>query len=143
MHPRNSTDPERAPEAPPPYELHSTGDVLGSSAAVTGTATATESDGVSKTDQENVDEGLIEIAFKSTAPAELKSLIDLQAQHQQAHPDASSGTFAPPPHKDVPGLNIVVQVVGSRGIAFPWLHSQAHIGTNTAYLRRRAAFPCS
>ncbi|KAK8130689.1 glycosyltransferase family 28 domain-containing protein [Apiospora kogelbergensis] len=100
MERKDSTDTERALDAPPPYELHSTGDILASSAAIT-------------------ENGSIDIAFNSTAPAELKQLINRQPQGLPSDPGVASA--APPPRRDVPGLNIVIQVVGSRGDVQPFI----------------------
>ncbi|KAK6858737.1 hypothetical protein PG995_005301 [Apiospora arundinis] len=100
MDQRTSTDTEWALDAPPPYELHSTGDILASSAAITATRS-------------------IDITFASAAPAELKQLIDRQPQDLPSYPRAPSGTS--PPQANVPALNIVIQVVGSRGDVQPFI----------------------
>ncbi|EHA54186.1 glycosyltransferase family 28 domain-containing protein [Pyricularia oryzae 70-15] len=90
---------------PPPYELHSTGDVLSVSAAVTAT-------------------GSIDVAFTSTAQADLRQLIDSQqnrGQQNEPHPSAQSNDLGSIPSGNVPSLNIVIQVVGSRGDVQPFI----------------------
>ncbi|EJT69033.1 hypothetical protein GGTG_13430 [Gaeumannomyces tritici R3-111a-1] len=82
---------------PPPYQLHSSGTVLASAAAVN-------------------EHGGVDIDFSSTSPEELERLLP---------PPPAVRTDAQPPQESTGGgrrcpiLNIVVQVVGSRGDVQP------------------------
>ncbi|KAF2182922.1 glycosyltransferase family 1 protein [Zopfia rhizophila CBS 207.26] len=81
-------------DEPPPYELHSSGTILASSSAL------------------KVD-GTLDIDFASSAPEELdKSL--------PSYPTATAEP-APVPLRPCPLLNIVIQVVGSRGDVQPFI----------------------
>ncbi|KAM0583636.1 hypothetical protein ACHAQF_008401 [Verticillium nonalfalfae] len=84
-------------DQPVPYEVHSSGDVLASSAAVNS-------------------HGGIDIDFSSSRPEELKSLLppfpSPKQLGQQLPPDAD---------RKCPALNITIQVVGSRGDVQPFI----------------------
>ncbi|CAI6321577.1 unnamed protein product [Periconia digitata] len=79
---------------PPPYELHSSGDVLASTCTL-------------KAD------GTLDIDFASAAPEELDKLLPVQ------QPTLEEPTLRPA--GKCPPLNIVVQVVGSRGDVQPFI----------------------
>ncbi|KKA30686.1 hypothetical protein TD95_004632 [Thielaviopsis punctulata] len=79
--------------APPPYELHSEGSVLTSSTAINA-------------------QGGIDIRFSSIAPHELEALLPPLPKPTEA---------AAGPVKPIPALNIVIQVVGSRGDVQPFI----------------------
>ncbi|KAH8688353.1 hypothetical protein BGZ61DRAFT_533137 [Ilyonectria robusta] len=81
-------------DAPPPYELHLEGSVLTSSAAIT-------------------DAGTIDISFSSKHPDELNALLP-------ALPESASAP-SPADPAQCPPLNIVIQVVGSRGDVQPFI----------------------
>ncbi|KAM6525894.1 hypothetical protein FALCPG4_011426 [Fusarium falciforme] len=81
-------------DAPPPYELHSSGSILATSTTV------------------NVD-GTLNVDFSSTSPGELNKLL----------PPVPRPSSHPAPRDDVPcpPLNVVIQVVGSRGDVQPFV----------------------
>jgi len=88
-------------EAPPPYELRSTGDLLDSSATIT-------------------DDGRLNILFSSKSPLKLKSFLP---QYPVSVP-APQGGYLPlslVPQVKCPRLNIVILVVGSRGDVQPFV----------------------
>ncbi|KAM4067292.1 UDP-glucoronosyl and UDP-glucosyl transferase domain-containing protein [Hirsutella rhossiliensis] len=80
-------------DAPPPYELHSSGSVLASSFAVTA-------------------DGRLNVEFSSTAPQELERLLPPVPTPQPGEAQAEIRC---------PTLNIVIQVVGSRGDVQPFI----------------------
>ncbi|EXA30688.1 hypothetical protein FOVG_17953 [Fusarium oxysporum f. sp. pisi HDV247] len=86
---------------PPPYGLHSAGDLLDSSAAISG-------------------DGRIDIAFSSNSPAQLASLLPTLSQQL---PGADEDQESAPPKINLkcPRLNLVIQVVGSRGDVQPFI----------------------
>ncbi|KAG7418525.1 Sterol 3-beta-glucosyltransferase UGT80B1 [Fusarium oxysporum f. sp. raphani] len=88
-------------DAPPPYGLHSAGDLLDSLAAILG-------------------DGRIDIAFSSNSPAQLASLLPTLSQQL---PGADEDQESTPPKTNLkcPRLNLVIQVVGSRGDVQPFI----------------------
>ncbi|KAG8675942.1 hypothetical protein FPOAC1_001937 [Fusarium poae] len=85
-------------DVPPPYELHSSGTVLASSAAVN-------------------EHGSLDITFSSMAPEEVNRLLPPPKTHQPESIAESSTT----PQQPCPNLNVVIQVVGSRGDVQPFI----------------------
>ncbi|KAM0358606.1 hypothetical protein ACHAO7_003691 [Fusarium culmorum] len=85
-------------DVPPPYELHSSGTVLASSAAVN-------------------EHGSLDITFSSMAPEEVNRLLPPQKPHQPESAAESSAT----PQQPCPRLTVVIQVVGSRGDVQPFI----------------------
>lgn len=118
---RGSGDEEEAHlfDAPPPYELHATGDVLDSSAAVTGEACQFRNQCHHRPSQAIADEyigdGRINVTLTSKSPAKLAELLHLKrtpvpAVHELV---STNGSWK------CPSLNVVIHVVGSRGKPIP------------------------
>ncbi|PVI03303.1 glycosyltransferase family 1 protein [Periconia macrospinosa] len=81
---------------PPPYEIHSSGKLLASTCTLK-------------------DDGTLDIDFASSAPDELaNALPEYQAVVVESKPPATL-------HRQCPPLNVVVQVVGSRGDVQPFI----------------------
>ncbi|KAF5643402.1 sterol glucosyltransferase [Fusarium tjaetaba] len=87
-------------DAPPPYELHSSGSILASTSRVN-------------------DEGKVDIEFSSLQPDELNRLLPPD-KAQEIEPSSSLSPAAPP-SGSCPALNVVIQVVGSRGDVQPFI----------------------
>ncbi|KAI1857259.1 uncharacterized protein JN550_013342 [Neoarthrinium moseri] len=90
----NSAAPSAAMDAPPPYELHSSGSVLASSAAIQA-------------------DGSIKIGFSSPDPKAVTQLLPALPLSQPVPQTVS--------HETCPALNIVIHVVGSRGDVQPFI----------------------
>lgn len=96
----NATDREAVDwDAPPPYQFHSSGSVLASSAAINAT-------------------GGIDINFSSSRPQELERLL---SPPPLVRTNAWTPLQTPTGRMRCPTLNIVVQVVGSRGDVQPFI----------------------
>ncbi|RGP74453.1 hypothetical protein FLONG3_6012 [Fusarium longipes] len=89
---------DEALDVPPPYELHSSGTVLASSAAVN-------------------EHGSLDITFSSMAPEEVNRLLP-PLKPQQSEPVTGLSAI---PQQNCPSLTIVIQVVGSRGDVQPFI----------------------
>ncbi|KAL0929369.1 sterol glucosyltransferase [Colletotrichum truncatum] len=94
--PLAASDSEEFLDAPPPYEVHSSGEVLASSAAVNG-------------------DGSIDISFSSHSPTQLQERL---LQHSTQQQPVAASEYVRQEH---PSLNIVIQVVGSRGDVQPFI----------------------
>ncbi|KAJ4050970.1 hypothetical protein NW756_003883 [Fusarium oxysporum] len=86
-------------DAPPPYELHSSGSVLASTSRVN-------------------DHGGVDIEFSSLQPDEVNRLLPPD-KAQEIEPTSSLPSAAP--SGPCPALNVVIQVVGSRGDVQPFI----------------------
>ncbi|KAF4337198.1 sterol glucosyltransferase [Fusarium beomiforme] len=83
-------------DAPPPYELHSSGSVLASSSRVNG----------------------LDIEFSSLNADEVNRLLPPRKSHEL---ETTSNVPAATPSGPCPSLNVVIQVVGSRGDVQPFI----------------------
>lgn len=93
---------------PPPYELHSTGSVLASSAAVNGEICHQLCQERLVLANVHTEFGTVDVSFSGISPEEINRLL----------PSDNPLETSPEPARDqdhCPSLNIVIQVVGSRG----------------------------
>ncbi|KAF5712393.1 sterol glucosyltransferase [Fusarium mundagurra] len=86
-------------DAPPPYELHSSGSILASTSRVN-------------------DEGKVDIEFSSLQPDEVNRLLPPDKAQDI---ELSRSFSAAAPSEPCPALNVVIQVVGSRGDVQPFI----------------------
>ncbi|KAI8279275.1 Sterol 3-beta-glucosyltransferase [Colletotrichum sp. SAR11_57] len=93
--PMSSESDESLCDSPPPYELHSSGALLSSAAAISA-------------------DGQVNIDFQSEYPEKL-------AEELPPFPDDDDATAPTFNDKTVPPLNVVIQVVGSRGDVQPFI----------------------
>lgn len=94
-------------EAPPAYEVHSSGSVLASSFAVNGSSALTSpfSWPIAKSCSE---QGTVDVSFSGASPRLVNELLPFVDQPQGT--DFVETSDIPSPH-----LNVVIHVVGSRG----------------------------